>query len=387
MAAAAGDPPRRLTVESIRRKVVRRRVTSGVCAAAAVLLIAGVTAMVSVQAGGLPGFGPVSRSVPHGGEPSYYIEENFIGNSHRRVVRATDTGQVTAVLRSPWRQGVLTSQVVPLAHRTFLVVCQRRASAGSPHAVASRIYRLRLSNSGRVAGYTLVRGGVLNGWRVGGLAAVPSGTEVAATVARSSSDASQEILVINTRTGAQAAWLSGRAVPGTVSYSVGDLSLTSNGRELVFLGSPGCVKDARHPRCPALQQEVLALSPAARGGSLASARVLLRESQIMSPKNDFIGDAAVTPDGSKVTLTVVRGNSPSAVSVVQVSAATGKKLHVLYKMKIGTGLLYRYFSADPTGRYLLLGAGPLSGAVDGWIDHGSLIRLKPSDTSVYWEAW
>jgi hypothetical protein len=392
MAAAAGDPPQRLTAESVRRKVIRRRVTSGACAAAAVLVIAGVAAVVSAHAGGLAGFGPVSRSVPHYGEPGYYIEENYTANGGPRdVVRATYTGRVTAVLHSPWREGSLTSDVIPLTHRTFLVVCQRWTGRSSPKVVASRIYRFRLSSSGRVTGYTLVRGGMLNGWQIEGIAAVPSGTEVAATVAPGGSppgsDASQEVLVINTRTGAQAAWLSGAAVPGTVGYGVGDLSLTSNGRELVFLGTPRCVKDAQHPRCPGAQEEVLALSPAARGGSLTSARVLIRQSQIMSPATGFINDATVAPDGSKVTLAVVGDGRVGDVSVVQASAATGKKLRVLYRMKTGDGFLYRFFSADPTGRYLLLGAGPTSGAVDGWIYRGSLIRLPPDNSDVYLEVW
>jgi hypothetical protein len=393
MAAAAGDPPQRLTAESIRRKVIRRRVTSGACAAAAVLVIAGIAAAVSAHVGGLPGFGPVSRSVPHGGEPGYYLEENFTANgSPHAVIRATYTGRVTAVLRSPWRQGELTSDMIPLTHRAYLVVCEQVTGRGLRSAVlASRIYRFQLSSSGRVTGYALMRGGVLNGWRIEGIAAVPSGTEVAATVVPGgsppSSDASQEVLVINTRTGAQAAWLSGTAAPGTVSYGVGDMSLTSNGRELVLLGSPRCVKDAKHRSCPGAQQEVLALSPAARGGSLTSARVLIRQSQITSPATGYINDAMVTPNGSKVTLAVVGGARISDVSVVQASAATGKKLRVLYRMKTGDGFLYRFFSADPTGRYLLLGAGPTSGAADGWIYHHTLIRLRPDNSDVFLEVW
>jgi hypothetical protein len=332
--------------------------------------------------------------VRHDGEPGYYVEEDYTSNgTPRRVVRATDTGRVTAVLRSPWRQGDMTSQLIPLPYRTFLVVCQRLASSNPRSAVvASRIYRFRLSSSGRIIGYTLMRGGVLNGWQIEGIAAVPSGAEVAASVVPAGSSggpaASQEILVINTRTGARAAWLSGTAAPGTVRYGVGDMSLTGNGRELVFLGSPRCVKDAQHPRCPGAQQEVLALRPAARGGSLTSARVLVRQSQITSPVTGFINAASITPDGSKVTLAVVGGLARSdGVSVVQASAVTGKKVRTLFWMRTGNGFSYQFFSADPTGRYLILDAGPSSASVNGWIDHGTLIRLKPAGSSVVWEAW
>lgn len=132
---------------------------------------------------------------------------------------------------------------------------------------------------------------------------------------------------------------------------------------------------------------MLALSPAARGGSLTSARVLVRQSQIVSTVTGFLNDAVVTPDGSKVTLVVVGGSRSNYIAVVQASATTGKKLRVLYRMQTGDGYFYRFFSADPTGRYLLLNAGPVSGTVNGWIYHGTLIRLKPEGSSVYQEAW
>ena len=38
--AAVGDPPRRVTVEAVRRRVVRRRVIEGIAGAAAVAVIA-----------------------------------------------------------------------------------------------------------------------------------------------------------------------------------------------------------------------------------------------------------------------------------------------------------------------------------------------------------
>jgi hypothetical protein len=59
------------------------------------------------------------------------------------------------------------------------------------------------------------------------------------------------------------------------------------------------------------------------------------------------------------------------VAVLQASAATGKKVRTLYRMPTGNGFLYRFFSADPAGRYLILDAGSSSASVNGWIDHGT----------------
>jgi hypothetical protein len=69
-------------------------------------------------------------------------------------------------------------------------------------------------------------------------------------------------------------------------------------------------------------------------------------------------------------------------------SATGRQLRVVYRMRTGNGFLYRFFGSDPSGRHLLLNAGPTSGTVNGWIDHGRLIRLKPADGSnVFYEVW
>ena len=50
-------------------------------------------------------------------------------------------------------------------------------------------------------------------------------------------------------------------------------------------------------------------------------------------------------------------------------------------MRTGNGFFYRFLSSDPTGRYLLFDAGPASGTVNGWIDHGQLILLRPANGS------
>src|SRR5215468_397809 len=92
------------------------------------------------------------------------------------------------------------------------------------------------------------------------------------------------------------------------------------------------------------------------------------------------------PEAGRAQL--VRGSANNIVSVVQVSAATGRQLSVRYQVDTGDGFLYRFFSADPSGRYLLLDVGPISGTVNGWIDDGRLVQLTPANgTKVLYEAW
>jgi len=105
----------------------------------------------------------------------------------------------------------------------------------------------------------------------------------------------------------------------------------------------------------------------------------------------YIDGAVISPDGSSVMVVEMntpRGSADNIMSVVQISAATGRQLSVRYQMDTGNGFSYRLFSSDPSGRYLLLDAGPSSGTVNGWIDNGRLVQLTPADGSnIFYEAW
>jgi hypothetical protein len=95
--------------------------------------------------------------------------------------------------------------------------------------------------------------------------------------------------------------------------------------------------------------------------------------------------------GSSVTVVEMitpGGSADSTVSVAEVSATTGRQLRVRYRVDTGDGFLYRFFSSDPSGRYLLLDVGPASGTANGWIDDGRLVQLTPANgTSIFHEAW
>src|SRR5258708_4556627 len=252
MRVAVGAPPHRLNAESVRHRAARRRATT-VLATVAILLAGGLGAIVSARAAGLGGgSSPAGGSGVPAGVPRFYVEQGLVSSGHpQNVVRARKTGAVTGRVRCPWPAAhPIPMSVAAAEHQTFFAVCDKMTGPG-PGAVvtASRIYRFKVTATGRVAGYSLVRGGVLDGQRAGWIAATPDGTEIAVSVTPGNAQGTPapSIIVINTRTGAHAVWQGTPDVPGTIKLSVGALSLTRDGRELVFLTQPHCIK-GKNPR-------------------------------------------------------------------------------------------------------------------------------------------
>jgi len=396
LAALTGDLHADVTSgHPVREPAVRHRGVGWVAVAVVAVLLAGVGVAALTRAPGpLRALGPLRAHGPlPAGVPRYYVQQSFGGASGPvQVVRSTATGAVTDTVRSPWRQARI-SGVAAASDQTFFMVCQRIAGKGVPAVVTgSRIYRFRVTSSGRIGGYSLVRGGMLAGRQAEGLAAAADGSKVAVITgpaAATGAAGSAEVMVINTRNGARAVWHNAPAVAGQMAFGIGDLSLTANGRELAFLGTPRCIRGPCKPTGNG--EEVRAVSPAGQGGSLSNSRLLVRQSALVRLATGYIDGAVISPDGSSVT--VLEMNTPSGsadniMSVVQVSAATGRQLTVRYQMNTGNGFFYRFFSSDPSGRYLLLDAGPTSGTVNGWIDDGRLAQLTPANgTNVFYEAW
>jgi hypothetical protein len=385
--AAVGDPPHRVTVEAVRRRMARRRVMEGVAAAIAAVLLIGLGVAVSAQA---TSPGPAGGAYSRAGVPRHYVQQSLSEASSPllTVVRATATGAVTATVRCPWPHARIEAQDVAAAvNHTFFIVCQRETGPDASVVTGSRIYQFRVAESGRISGYTLVPGGILNGLRVDRIAASSDGSEIAITTAPgASSSPLANIMVINARTGARAVWRNGGNAPGTTRFEISDLSLTSDGRELVFLAVTKCIQN---PRCEPTGEEVRALSPATSGGQLDSGQLLLQQSALSGLSAGYINGAVVSPDGSALAVVIMHSGAQSdTTSVVQFSAVTGRQTRVLYRVPTGSGFSYRFFSSDPSGRYLLLDVGPTSGVVNGWIDHGQLVRLTPPDGgNIFYEIW
>ena len=79
------------------------------------------------------------------------------------------------------------------------------------------------------------------------------------------------------------------------------------------------------------------------------------------------------------------------LTVARIPLATGRGVRVLYQAQSGSrfqGIFERFFSSDPSGRYLILDAGRGNARVSGWIDHGRLVPLAPANGKVpVYEAW
>jgi hypothetical protein len=384
--AAVGDPPHRVTVEAVRRRMARRRMMGGVAAAMAAVLLTGLGLAVSAQ---VTSPGPAVTGYSRAGLPRYYIQQSLSDASSPllTVVRATATGAVTATVRCPWAHARIAAQDAAASDHTFFIVCQRETGPGASVVTGSLIYQFRVAESGRISGYTPVPGGILPGLRVGGIAASADGSEIAiTTVPGDSRSPLANVMVINARTGARAVWRNGGNAPGTARFAISDLSLTSDGRELVFLAVTRCIQS---PRCEPTGQEVRALTSATSGGQLGSGQLLLQQSALSGLSAGYINAAVVSPDGSALTVVIMHsGPQSDTASVVQFSAATGRQTRVLYQEPTGNGFSYQFFSLDPSGRYLLLDVGPTSGPVNGWIDHGQLAPLTPPDGgNIFYEIW
>jgi hypothetical protein len=419
MIAEAGDPPHRVTVEAVRRRAIRRWAAQAGAASLAVVVAVGLG--VAASAGVVHiGKSAASGAGEHGGPPRYYISQYDDMKARTLVlaVRARVSGRVTAVLRDPLPgsgsscgQGN-TAGLAAADDQTFFMTCsiwrQDQGPASGPGlpgrpgkitSIESRIYRFQVTGAGQVSGYSLVKGSTLNGW-VDSIAATPDGSEIAAEVLKPSpsgqmatNEVSEGIFVINTSTGSRALWRTGPYVPGTLQYAyAADMSFTSDGHDLVVL-EPRCHRGRYLVYCNGhADMQVRAYSPAAGGGSLEDGQVLLQDSAL-KPHRTSLSDAFISPDGSAVTavLTHCPPHGACTLTVARIPVGTGQQPRVLYQVHSGTrsqGIFERFFSSDPSGRYLILDAGAGNARVNGWIDHGRLVPLAPANGNIpEYETW
>jgi hypothetical protein len=392
-----------------------------VAAAAAVTLVAGLRATVG---GLLPGSGggpSAAVAAPY----RYYVQADLDGHL---LVRSTATGAVSdrIAYRVPTGYPGGYPIVASAGHGTFFVAAYERGPG-------ERIYRFRLTGAGRISGFTQVPGTVLGTLRqVDALAASPDGSQLAIGVTSlRPADVSQvatggtslgpadvytpngpvaplpdEILVINSATGAQRVWRAGMRRLGN-AFSVADLSWTGDGRELVAFGAWCHIPEDAAQDCLEARNgpaEVLALDPGSGGGRLDSGHLLLRQ----SARYPDIVQAVISLDGSTITALVltgpyvgshdVSGGLPDNLSLEQVSVATGRLVGVLYRRHMGP-TSGEVGAPDPlalvrdgAGRHWILEGGISGGSgydngFNGWIDHGRLIPLQPADGYEASETW
>jgi hypothetical protein len=394
---AVGEPPRHIAVPAVRRRVIRRRITDTAAAAIAVVAVAVGGTAVAARFANASGAGAAPNVAATQGAPRYYLQviaDAGTGDAGREVttrvtpqgtggppavtmtlldallVRSSGTGAVTGRISCPEGAGwwVDETGIAAVTDRTFVVACIEQPAALKPDVdtTVERLFWVRLTVSGRVAAMSPVLGGRIakTGGGLTSMAATPDGREVA--FAYSPGNGRMDVEVLNTVTGRRALWRG----PNLGDYW--GLSLTSDGRELVFTGAP-CLGVGR---CSS-PATIMAVSPATGGGSLASARVIAGDESLQT-------FAAVSPDGSTVTvLTALPG---SALTVRRISARTGRVLQTLYSRSVTGSITVGFLSADPTGRYLIVNATVAGQNVNGWLRSGRLIPLQFSG-SLYSEAW
>jgi hypothetical protein len=382
-----------------------------VAAAAGLLLVVGLAMAVSDQ---LHGSGrPTRPSAAIAAPPRYYVEQHV--NGGRPVVRSTATGAVTGTVPVP---NTGFDDVAAEQNGIFFVVAFVRGLAGE------RLYRFRVTGSGRVSGFSAVPGRLLGegDWLADAIAVSPDGSRVAVaftyqSFARCSSGASacvqppartDYIVVVDVASGSQSVWRGGMAERDSW-FNIASLSWTRNGRELVFLAQRCGWQSFTNEICLMGQKgrssrtaEVWALEPASGGGRLSSGHILFRQ----PASYPYFTQALINPNGSTITAVVqtgpVTGSTPDVVpipdvvSVEQISVATGRLQRVLYRRDYagaaGT-ILLEFVGLTPgsAGQRWLLHAGlcgsRCAGGSNGWIDNGRLVPLPPSDGVLAAEAW
>jgi hypothetical protein len=399
---AAGEPPRWISLDSIRRRAIHRRVSQAAVAGLAAIAV-GVGATLSAYAAhsGPPA---VNGNKTPAGPPKYYVQQDFGPKSGEVTiaVRARTTGKVTSIVRNPQPKFRCGDGLAAAGAHTFFMSCSTwtTGSGGSSTVKATLIYRFEVNDAGLATTPTLLKGGILKRMAGNSLAASPDGSEVAIEATPPNPNGviytnsiPIGIFVINTTTGKRVLWRTGPYVPGKRGYAgASDVSFSQNGSELVLLESL-CPRTRYQSNChPGLPREVRAFGPAGRGGSLQGGQILLRLSAFKKPRTS-LADALITPDGTALTSVIF--NCPKrgvcTVTVARIALTSGRVLSKLYQVHTGTrsgGIYMNQFASDPTGRFLILNAGvnARNKTVNGWIDHGRLIRLTPAD-SYGKEAW
>lgn len=412
---AVGDPPRHVAVPEVRREFIHRRITQTAAAVVAVIAIGvGGTAVAAHFAGakgapaamaarGVPRYYLQADAAEPGHDPAAYQASEYPDRgagggtpvairAEQALIRRTATGAITGRFRCPEGTGWWVNQAAAVTNSTFIIGCSEQPAARTPGAGPSQevLLSVHLTAAGGVAGMAPVPGGHLTriGAGVISMAAAPNGHEVALAI--SAGNGRMDIEVLNTATGQRALWR------GRPHWKYWGLSLTSNGQELVFTGLP-CLGV---PRCTSAGS-VLAVRPAAQGGSLAGARVIV-------PHRSSV--TAISPDGSVLCSlgleATVSGPPPAplahGVILICTSVKTGNLVGEAYDSRFDRGAAaLGLLTADPSGQYLIVHAVTGGKSINGWIRENPatfnqdpanmpsvrLIPLKGNGAALAIETW
>jgi len=429
---AAGGPR---SADALRPASRRRTWLPPLAAAASVALVAAG----AVAAGGYLHHrgSPAGPAGAAAGPPRYYatLEGNNQTNLDEVVVRATATGAVVARIQDP---------VSPLAPGTGTAAPPSSTATPNPHAdlmqpldVATTddhtfyvLYAAQtvtgygglvvegfgLSDAGRASPLAQVNGGQLSGHGatrflggpgvtplIGGFAVSPGNSKIALALKATPADAAaEEILIIDTRTGAHTIWRGGLDRVGAALAILG-LSWTADSRSLAFLAqwcAPLQRADSNiHSEiCGGTRSaQVRELDTTSAGGSLSSARLLLAQSALYP----YIERAVISPDGTSLTAILLSGpvppnkgfgpGTPERVSIVRISVPAEAVIATLFR-GVDPVSMYSTLAIDSTGRYVMLAHTDVflrpgdTRYAAGWINAGRFRQL-PLNTGGQGVAW
>ena len=376
-----------------RRPTSRPGWLAPVAAAVGVALVIGL-AVLAAQVSG-------RRTVPAGlpsGTPRYYVQTGRAGG--RPVVRSTATGAVTGTVPVPASNALGYDLVTADRNGTFFAVAAPALNRGE------RLYKFRLTRTGRVTGFSAISVGALatTTWAADALAVSPDGSRIAVgmrfvappVLCRQlcpQQPGPDYVLAINLTTGHRTVWRWHRG-PVVRSFAVESLSWTSDDRTLALMGQ-WCDTGRTNETCaPGFRgQEVEALHPAAGGGELGGPGLL----DSVGPRSEIV-QAQISPDGRTVTAVVLSGRVPAVghvrryLSVDRVSLVRGhlnQVQSVLYQRRLTDTLDSGEvpdliaLSQDATGQHMLV-SGP---GFNGWIHDGRLVPLTPVNGREADQAW
>lgn len=388
-----------------RRPPAWRVWTIPVAAAASVVLAIGLVMAVTGGPAHHAAVGPATTS-PTASFPKYFADLENSPSTPEVQVRSSSTGAVVASAPSPAVRGWLVNfdgiAAAPDA-RTFYVDYDASHVVRSSIVEQIWVYRLTIPSGAAAARLVRIKGGVISGdaglGTGGPMAVSPGGTELALTADTSeqldvnTGGYADKIIVINLLTGTRSVWQGG-LYRSDKTFSIANISWTTDGRSLVFLGQ-WCNFPSATNLCSGTSgsqgyrdTQVRSLSVAAGGGALNQGPVLLTQ----SARYPVIAAAVAGPGPAELSVIVLSGHQGSfgawsKIAIDRVAEGSGSLLGVDYRANASGGEGQTRgveLSVDPSGQYLLLSYSGSRGLYSGWIGQGNLHFLPIKQPYLGW---
>jgi hypothetical protein len=302
-----------------RRRWARVMVPLAAAAAVAAVVIASLALTRGGPTSSSGGAENPAPPVALNGVPAYYIATAKQVAPTRVLIRATATGAVLATVKAPKPYGTFNFVTAAADDRTFILSAQRwwPVASGTRGVAAQNrdnttpvvFFRLRFDPVTRTARLTALHiPQKIPASSLGGIAVSPDGSRLALALARA------QVRVVTLATGSARQWTwpgtSGGTWVGNQKPSGMALSWTASGQTLAF---PLTTKSGGIT-------SVMLLDPNSAGGSLAAARRSVTFRGLGHAKDGPIGNAVITPDGSRIVTVVMRSRG----QVREFSARTGQ---------------------------------------------------------------